>query len=76
MFVKEYVDSDFVGDLNKRKYTTSYVFILASGAINWLSKLQTVVALSTENAEYMATIQACKETIWIQRLMEELKHKQ
>ncbi|KAH9698769.1 hypothetical protein KPL71_024127 [Citrus sinensis] len=36
----------------------------------------TVVALSTTEAEYMAATQACKEAIWIQRLLEELGHKQ
>jgi len=44
--------------------------------MSWLSKLQTVVALSTTEVEYMAATQACKEAIWIQRLMEELRHKQ
>jgi len=74
--VKGYVDSDFAGDLDKKKSTTGYVFTLAGGAVSWLSKLQTVVALSTTEAEYMAATQACKEAIWIRRLMEELGHKQ
>jgi hypothetical protein len=34
------------------------------------------VALSTTEAEYMTVTQACKEAIWIQRLLEELGHKQ
>ena len=29
-----YVDSDFAGDLDKRKFTTGYVFILVGGAIS------------------------------------------
>ena len=74
--VKGYVDLDFAGDLDKRKSTTGYVFTLAGGAISWLSKLQTVVALSTTEAKYMAATQACKEAIWVKRLMEELGHKQ
>ena len=74
--VRGYVDSDFVGDLDKRKSTTGYVFTLAGAAVSWVSKLQTVVALSTTEAEYMAATQACKEAIWIQRLLEELGHKQ
>jgi len=53
-YVKGYVDSDFKGDHDKRKSTTGYVFTLAGGAVSWLSKLQTVVALSTTEAEYMA----------------------
>ena len=51
------------------------MFTLAGGAVRWLSKLQSVVALSTTEAEYMAATQACKEAIWMQRLMEELGHK-
>ncbi|KOM58517.1 hypothetical protein LR48_Vigan11g155100 [Vigna angularis] len=74
--VRGYVDSDYAGDLDKRKSTTGYVFKLAGGVVSWLSKLQTVVALSTTEAEYMAATQACKEAIWIQRLLEELGHKQ
>ena len=34
------------------------------------------MALSTTEAEYMEATQACKETIWIQKLLEELGHKQ
>ncbi|XP_072084661.1 secreted RxLR effector protein 161-like [Arachis hypogaea] len=67
--VNGYVDSDFAGDLDKQKSTTGYVFTLAEGPVSWLSKLQTVVALSTTKAEYMAATQACKEAIWIQRLI-------
>ena len=44
--------------------------------MSWVSKLQTIVALSTTEAEYMATTQACKEAIWMKKLMEELGHKQ
>ena len=45
--VRGYVDSNFAGDLDKKKSTTGYVFTLAGGAVSWVSKLQTVVALST-----------------------------
>ncbi|PON80582.1 hypothetical protein PanWU01x14_001380, partial [Parasponia andersonii] len=74
--VRGYVDSDFAGDLDKRKSTIGYVFTLAKRAVSWVSKLQTVVALSITEAEYIAATQACKEVIWIQRLLEELGHKQ
>ena len=52
--VRGYADLDFAGDLDKRKSTTGYVFTLADGTVSWLSKLQTVVALSTIEVEYMA----------------------
>ncbi|KAH9667758.1 Integrase catalytic domain-containing protein [Citrus sinensis] len=74
--IRGYVDLDFAGDLDKRKSTTGYVFILAGSAVSWVSKLQIVVALSTIEAKYMAATQVCKESVWIQRLLEELGHKQ
>jgi len=37
--VRGYVDSDFAGDLEKRKYTTGCVFIIAGGSVSWVSKL-------------------------------------
>ncbi|XP_073119675.1 uncharacterized protein [Henckelia pumila] len=74
--LRGYVDSVYAGDLDKRKSTTSYVFTVAGGAVSWVSKVQTVVALSTIEAEYMTATQACKEAIWIKRLLEELGHKQ
>ncbi|KAH9784261.1 hypothetical protein KPL71_009581 [Citrus sinensis] len=61
--VRGYVDSDFVRDLDKRKSTIGYVFTLAGAAVSCVLKLQTVVALSTTEAEYMAATQACKEAI-------------
>ena len=38
-----FVDSYFVGDLDKRRSTSSYVFTLAGGAISWMSKLQETI---------------------------------
>ena len=52
--VRGYVDSDFASNLEKRKSTIGYVFIIAGGVVNWVFKLQTVVVLSTIEAEYMA----------------------
>jgi hypothetical protein len=37
--VRDYVDSDFASDLEKRKSTIGYVFIIAGGVVSWVSKL-------------------------------------
>ena len=42
-----YVDSDFAGDLDKRRSTTGFVFTLCGGAMSWKASLHPVVALST-----------------------------
>lgn len=67
-----YVDSDYAGDLDKRRSTTGYVFTLAGGPISWRSMLQSTVALSTTEAEYMAVTEAFKEAIWVHGLIEDL----
>ena len=61
--IKGYVDSDFAGDLEKKKSTTGYVYTLAGGAISWVPNLQIVMALSTTKVVYIAPILACKEAI-------------
>ena len=71
-----YINSDYACYLDRRKFITGYVCTLVGGAVIWLSKLQIIVALSTTKAEYMEATKACKEVIWIQRLLEELRHKQ
>jgi hypothetical protein len=63
-----FVDVDWVGDMDRRRSTSGYMFNLFGGAISWMSKRQAVVALSTTEVEYMAATHASKEEIWLQRL--------
>ncbi|KAH9782721.1 Integrase catalytic domain-containing protein [Citrus sinensis] len=67
-----YCDSDFAGDLNKRRSTTGYVFTLGGGPVSWRSILQSTIALSTTEAEYMAATKAVKEDIWLKGLLGDL----
>ncbi|KAG8480261.1 hypothetical protein CXB51_024850 [Gossypium anomalum] len=67
-----YVDADFTGDLDRRRSLTGYVFTIGGCAISWKATLQTTVALSTTEAEYMAITEACKEAIWLKGLFSEL----
>jgi len=66
--IRGFVDEDWVGDLDQRRSTSGYVFNLFGGAVSWMSKKQSVVALSTTEAEYMAATHASKEAVWLQRL--------
>ncbi|GJV52366.1 gag-pol polyprotein [Tanacetum coccineum] len=74
--VKRYVDSDYVCDLDGSKSTTGYVFTLSGKTVSWVSKLQTIVAISTTESEYVVGTQVNKEVVWLKMLLEELKHKQ
>ena len=42
------------------------------GVVNWKATLQPTVALSTTEAEFMAIIEAIKESIWLRELVGEL----
>ena len=58
-----YVDADMAGDRDNRRSTTGYVFTVGGTAVSWVSKIQSVVALSTTEAEYVAATEASKEMI-------------
>ncbi|KAE8675254.1 hypothetical protein F3Y22_tig00111689pilonHSYRG00088 [Hibiscus syriacus] len=76
LLINGYVDSDYTRDLDKNKSTTRYVFKVVGAAVSWVSKLQSVVATSTTEAEYVTTTQASKEAIWLKMLLEELGYNQ
>ncbi|GKG61099.1 hypothetical protein Tco_0616915, partial [Tanacetum coccineum] len=62
-------------DLDGSKSTTWHVFTLSGGTVSWVSKLQSVVAMSTTEAEYVAAAQDNKEAVWLKMLLEELMYK-
>jgi hypothetical protein len=68
-----FTDSDWAGDIDSRKSTSGYVFLLYGGAISWKSTKQSVVATSSTEAEYIACSEAAKEALWIRRLHAEIK---
>ena len=56
-----YADADFATDVDSRKSTTGWIFMYNGGAISWRSQQQSVTALSTSEAEYMALSDSAKE---------------
>ena len=70
-----YVGADMAGDRDNRRSTTGYVFTVGGIVVSWVSKIQSVVALSTIEVEYVAAREASKEMIWLQRFMDELGKK-
>ncbi|CAL2256840.1 unnamed protein product [Prunus armeniaca] len=58
-----YTNADMAGDLDSRKPTSGYLITFSGGAVSWQSKLQKCVALSTIEAEFITTTEACKEML-------------
>lgn len=73
--VMGYTDSDYAGDLVKRRSTSGYVLMNAGAAIHWGSKLQTVIAFSTCEAELVAGARAIREGLWLRKLWADLHGK-
>ena len=58
-----FVDTNLTGDIDNRKSTTGFVFILGGTTISWASNLQKIVVMSTTKAEYVVATEAAKEMI-------------
>ncbi len=67
-----YVDADWAGDSSDRKSFSDWSFFAAGAAFAWESKKQSVVALSTTEAEYVALSSAAKEASYITKLVNEM----
>lgn len=60
-FLVGFTDSDFAGSIDDRKSTSGYAFKYGSSLISWASRKQSVVTLSSAEAEYVAaTSAACQ----------------
>jgi len=66
-----YSDASHGDCVDTGRSTARYVTMIAGGAVGWYSKLQTIVALSTTEAEYMAAVEAGKEIAWMRNILSE-----
>ena len=69
-----FTDSDYVGDMEDRKSTSGYVFLMSLGAVSWCSKKQPIVSLSTTEAEFVAAAVCACQRVWMKRILKELGH--
>jgi hypothetical protein len=70
-----YSDSNHGACKDTGRSTGGYVVKIGTGAVSWSSKLQSVVALSTTEAEYIAAVEAGKELKWMRSLLGEFGYK-
>ena len=64
-----FTDTDWVGSSMHRKSTFGYCFNIGSGITSWCSRRHKFVALSSSEAEYMATSTTSCEAIWLRKLL-------
>ena len=67
-----YSNADWCGDGTDRISTTGCIFLFMEAPISWWSKKQSVVALSTCEAEYIVGSSAACQAVWLNSVMEEM----
>ena len=64
-----YSDSYVAGDCNDQKSTSGHIFFFGGMAVSWSSQKQSIVALSSCEAEYIAATSATCQAVWMNRLI-------
>jgi hypothetical protein len=67
-----YTDADWAGDKSDAKSVSGGVTCLGEGTVDWLSRKQKTVALSSMEAEFNAAVHAVQNALWIKQLLSEL----
>jgi hypothetical protein len=65
-------DADWAGEVDGRNSRTGYVISIGNATIAWSSKLQTSVAQSSTEAEYVALTECARTLIWCRSLLTEM----
>ena len=63
-----YADASFASDEASRRSVGGTVFLLAGAAVSWRSRVQSVVALSSTEAEYIAMCDTAQDAVYLRRL--------
>ena len=67
-----YVDSDFANDESRRS-RTGFVTLINGAPVSWASKMQSMVTLSSTEAEFIAISAACCEVQYLRMLLTEIR---
>ena len=67
-----YSDVNWAGDLDECKSTSGYIFLLNDGVVSWKSKKQTCIVLSTMKTQFIASLTAIQEVVWLKRFLKSL----
>lgn len=63
--------ADWGGNIQDRKSNCGFVLMLKGALIQWASRKQSSVSLSSTEAEYISLAEACQDILWMKRLIRE-----
>ncbi|GJR69075.1 putative ribonuclease H-like domain-containing protein [Tanacetum coccineum] len=64
--LEAFSDSDYAGDNHDRRSTSGGCQYLGRRLVSWQCKKQTIVAISSTEAEYVAAASCCAQVLWMQ----------
>jgi hypothetical protein len=74
--LRGFTDSDWAGGIHETPRdghsTSGHCFILCNGPISWRTERQSIIALSSCEAEYVALTNAAREALWLRAFLREL----
>lgn len=70
--ITAFADADWANNLLDRKSYSGYVIRMGANTINWESRKQKCVALSSTEAEYLAISDVCKDLSFFKNFLEEI----
>ena len=71
-----YADADYAGCVDSRRSTTGFFFMLNGGPVSWHCKLQSTVAMSTTEAEYMSLSTSASDAVFLRGLLKHMTFEQ
>jgi hypothetical protein len=75
--LEAYADSSYGGeDCNQAKSTSGYAIYLGGGIIDWSSSLQSTIAQSSTEAEFISAFNTSRAVVQYRQLLEEFGHSQ
>ncbi|KAG5715319.1 hypothetical protein E4T56_gene14598 [Termitomyces sp. T112] len=67
-----FANTDHGGNPNTGHSTTGSVLMVAGGAVSWISQQQSVIALSTTEAEFIAASETSRELCWLHNFLADI----
>jgi len=74
--LRDYIDSNFLQDIDNWKSILGFAFSMGSGAISWSSRKQSTFSGSSTEVEYVTADHALKEAMWLWTLLSLIGHPQ
>jgi hypothetical protein len=69
-----FCDSDWASQPDRHSIS-GYAFFIGDGAVTWSSKKQTLISLSSTEAEYIAQNHAAREALWMRAFFAEINNR-